>query len=35
MVDIRRLVKSDITRIAEIDRSEHVTLGYVYRDGKL
>ena len=35
MVDIGRLAKSDITRIAEIDRSEHVTLSYVYRDGKL
>ena len=35
MVDIRRLATSDIIRIAEIDRSEHVTLGYVYRDGKL
>ena len=35
MVDIRHLDKSDITRIVEIDRSEQVTLGYVYRDGKL
>lgn len=34
-VDIRHLDKSDITRISEIDRSEHVTLSYVYRDGKL
>ena len=35
MVDIKCLDESDITRIAEIDRSEHVTRSYVYRDGKL
>jgi ribosomal protein S18 acetylase RimI-like enzyme len=35
MVQIRLLPSSDIERIAEIDRSEHVTLNYVYRDGKL
>ncbi len=27
--------RSKLGRIAEIDRSEHVTLGYVYKDGKL
>lgn len=35
MIDIKRLKSSDIDRIAEIDRSEHVTTGYVYRHGKL
>lgn len=35
MIEIRRLKKSEISKIAEIDRSEHVTLGYVYKDGKL
>ena len=35
MIETRRLKKSEIRKIAEIDRSEHVTLGYVYRDGKL
>ncbi len=35
MVTIKQLEKSGIRRIAEIDRSEHVTLGYVYKDGKL
>ena len=35
MIEIRRLKKSEIHKIAEIDRSEHVTLGYAYKDGKL
>lgn len=32
---IKQLDKEDLARISEIDRSEHVTLGYVYEDGKL
>jgi N-acetylglutamate synthase-like GNAT family acetyltransferase len=35
MITIRQLDPSEIGRIAEIDRSEHVTTGYVYEDGKL
>jgi len=35
MIRIRRLAISDITRIGEIDRSEHVTVGYTVRDGQL
>jgi GNAT superfamily N-acetyltransferase len=35
MIHIQQLDKSDIGRIADIDRSEHVTLGYVIRDGEL
>lgn len=35
MIQIRQLKASEIGKIAEIDRTEHVTLGYVYRDGKL
>jgi GNAT superfamily N-acetyltransferase len=35
MIEIRQLKASEIGRIAEIDRTEHVTLGYVYRDGQL
>jgi ribosomal protein S18 acetylase RimI-like enzyme len=35
MIEIKQLQSSDIGRIAEIDRSEHVTLGYFFRDGKL
>ena len=35
MIEVRQLKKSEIRKIAEIDRSEHVTLGYVYKDGKL
>jgi N-acetylglutamate synthase-like GNAT family acetyltransferase len=35
MIEIRQLKDSEIGKIAEIDRTEHVTLGYVYRDGKL
>lgn len=32
---IRRMKRSELDRIAEIDRSEHVTTGYVYEDGML
>jgi GNAT superfamily N-acetyltransferase len=35
MINIRQLDKSDIGRIADIDRSEHVTVGYVIREGEL
>ncbi len=35
MVHIRRMGNSEITRIAEIDRSEHVTLAYRVRDRRL
>jgi ribosomal protein S18 acetylase RimI-like enzyme len=35
MIVIRQLPSSDIGRIAEIDRTEHVTLGYFFRDGRL
>jgi ribosomal protein S18 acetylase RimI-like enzyme len=35
MIEIKRMDKSQLGRIAELDRSEHVTLGYAYRDGKL
>ena len=35
MIAIKRLENSDIRRIGEIDRSEHVTLSYVYKDGRL
>jgi ribosomal protein S18 acetylase RimI-like enzyme len=35
MIDIKIVEKSELGRIAELDRSEHVTLGYTYRDGKL
>jgi ribosomal protein S18 acetylase RimI-like enzyme len=35
MIEIRRMERSEIGRIAEIDRSEHVTLGYACRDGIL
>jgi ribosomal protein S18 acetylase RimI-like enzyme len=35
MIKIRRMRSSEIGRIAEIDRSEHITLGYVCRDGTL
>lgn len=35
MINIREMHQSEIGRIAEIDRSEHVTTGYVYEDGKL
>jgi hypothetical protein len=32
---IKQLDKAEIARIGEIDRSEHVTLGYIYEDGAL
>lgn len=35
MVEIKRMKSSEIDRLAEIDRSEHVTLGYAVRDGNL
>jgi len=35
MIKIREMDRSEIGRIAEIDRSEHVTTGYVYEGGKL
>lgn len=35
MIQIKQMKNSDIVRIAEIDRSEHVTLGYFFRDGKM
>ena len=35
MLEIKRMDSSEIDRIAEIDRSEHVTVGYTVRDGKL
>jgi len=35
MIVIKQMKNSDIRRIAEIDRSEHVTLSYKYKDGKL
>ncbi len=35
MLVIKRMDKSQIGRIGEIDRTEHVTLGYTVRDGKL
>ena len=35
MIHIRKMDRSELGRIAELDRSEHVTLGYTYRDGKL
>jgi len=35
MIVIKRLENSDIARIAEIDRSEHVTSAYVYQNGTL
>jgi len=35
MITIRQMDPSEVGRIAEIDRSEHVTTGYVYEDGRL
>jgi len=35
MIEIKRMKSSEIDRIGEIDRSEHVTMGYTVRDGKL
>ena len=32
---IKQMSHSEVTRIAEIDRSEHITLDYVYKDGRL
>jgi GNAT superfamily N-acetyltransferase len=35
MITIKQLDKSAATRVGEIDRSEYVTLNYIYKDGKL
>jgi hypothetical protein len=35
MIEIKRIKSSEVERIVEIDRSEHVTLGYFCRAGKL
>jgi ribosomal protein S18 acetylase RimI-like enzyme len=35
MIEIKQMMGSDVGRIGEIDRSEHVTLGYSVRDGRL
>ena len=35
MIELKRMKSTDIDRIAEIDRTEHVTLGYFFRDGRL
>lgn len=35
MFEIRRMRPSDIERIGEIDRTQHVTQGYVFRDGRI
>lgn len=35
MIQIRQLPSSDIARLAEIDRSEHVRMSYTYRGGAL
>lgn len=35
MITIRSMDRSEVPRIAEIDRSEHVTTGYVYEHGEL
>ncbi len=35
MIETKEMHTSDIDRVAEIDRSEHVTLGYFFRDGRL
>lgn len=35
MIQIVQISKSDVGRIAEIDRSEQVRVGYVMRDGQL
>ena len=34
-VSIRKLANDDISRAGEIDRSEHITTGYVFRNGVL
>jgi len=35
MIEIREMHPSDIDRVAELDRSEHVTLAYTFRKGRL
>lgn len=35
MIDIRRMQNSEIERIAEIDRSEHITKNYINNNGSL
>lgn len=35
MISLRRMNNSEIERIREIDRSEHVTLAYFYKSGKI
>ncbi len=35
MITIRHMASSELARIGEIDRSEHVTQEYVHRDGRL
>jgi len=35
MITIREMDRSEVKRIAEIDRSEHVTTGYVFDGGEL
>ncbi len=35
MIAVRELAAEELGRIAEIDRSEHVTTGYAMRDGQL
>ena len=35
MMTIRRMQNSEIGRVAEIDRSQHVTKAYTYRNGSL
>lgn len=35
MIVIKQMPKSAINRIGEIDRTEHATIGYEYRDGGL
>ena len=35
MIDLRVMAASEIERIGEVDRSEHVTREYVHRDGRL
>ena len=34
-LEVKEMKDSDIVRLAEIDRSEHVTMAYFYRNGKL
>ena len=35
MIVIKQLEPAAIHRLGEIDRTEHITTGYFYRDGKL